>query len=157
MIALSRSLESVGPLVAKGNYWALHPANTGMFHNGSFSRRCYQFIHQTQQTTGPVVAGAVPAPPANIFILTTSITSVIIFKGLKCLNTMECLQFWLQLKCLMLQDIILMTKMLCMLRATTSDYVSASLCNINSSSVSLHTYRGCYNFSSSDQSNTISS
>lgn len=67
-VKIPRECGSTG----KGNYWALHPASTDMFRNGSFLRRRYRFIHQMQQTAGPVVAGAVPTPPANVFIPTTS-------------------------------------------------------------------------------------
>ena len=70
-VKIPRECGSTG----KGNYWALHPASTDMFRNGSFLRRRYRFIHQMQQTGGPVLPGAVPGPPANVFIPTTSITS----------------------------------------------------------------------------------
>ena len=70
-VKIPRECGSTG----KGNYWALHPASTDMFRNGSFLRRRYRFIHQMQQTGAPVVPGAVPTPPANVFIPTTSITS----------------------------------------------------------------------------------
>lgn len=70
-VKIPRECGSTG----KGNYWALHPASTDMFRNGSFLRRRYRFIHQMQQTGAPVVPGAVPAAAGNVFIPTTSITS----------------------------------------------------------------------------------
>lgn len=70
-VKIPRECGSTG----KGNYWALHPASTDMFRNGSFLRRRYRFIHQMQQTGAPVVPGAVPTAQGNVFIPTTSITS----------------------------------------------------------------------------------
>lgn len=73
-VKIPRECGSTG----KGNYWALHPASTDMFRNGSFLRRRYRFIHQMQQTGVPVVPGAVTTPPGNVFMPTTSITSAMV-------------------------------------------------------------------------------
>lgn len=46
-IKVPREIGSRG----KGNYWALHPACTDMFRNGSFLRRRYRFLHQMQRNS----------------------------------------------------------------------------------------------------------
>ena len=78
-IKVPREIGSRG----KGNYWALHPACTDMFRNGSFLRRRYRFLHQMQKNSQypPNYPPGMPAFTRQLPIATASSTSPVQMQG----------------------------------------------------------------------------